>query len=32
VDDWIGNRRYRMFGKRDACWRPRPEFAERFLD
>jgi len=30
--DWIGRRRYRMFGKRDVCWTPRPELAERFLD
>lgn len=32
VYDWIGNRRYRMFGKRDVCWTPRPELAERFLE
>jgi predicted DCC family thiol-disulfide oxidoreductase YuxK len=32
VYDWIGRRRYRMFGKRDACWVPTPELAERFLD
>jgi predicted DCC family thiol-disulfide oxidoreductase YuxK len=32
VYDWIGRRRYRMFGKRDTCWVPRPELAERFLD
>lgn len=32
VYDWIGRRRYRMFGKRDACWKPRPELADRFLD
>lgn len=32
VYDWIGARRYRLFGKRDACWTPRPELAERFLD
>ena len=30
--DWIGRRRYRMFGKRDVCWTPQPELAERFLD
>ena len=30
--DWIGRRRYRMFGKRDACWVPNAELAERFLD
>lgn len=32
VYDWIGRRRYRLFGMRDACWTPRPELAERFLD
>jgi predicted DCC family thiol-disulfide oxidoreductase YuxK len=32
VYDWIGKRRYRLFGKRDACWRPQAELAERFLD
>lgn len=32
VYDWIGNRRYRMFGKRDVCWVPDPQLAERFLD
>ena len=32
VYDWIGGRRYRLFGKRDACWTPQPELAERFLD
>ena len=30
--DWIGRRRYRMFGKRDVCWTPQPELADRFLD
>lgn len=32
VYDWIGKRRYRLFGKRDVCWQPQPELAERFLD
>jgi predicted DCC family thiol-disulfide oxidoreductase YuxK len=32
VYDWIGRRRYRMFGKRDACWVPNADLAERFLD
>ena len=32
VYGWIGKRRYRLFGKRDVCWQPRPELAERFLD
>lgn len=30
--DWIGTRRYRMFGRTEACWLPHPELAERFLD
>ena len=30
--DWIGNRRYRMFGKREVCWVPDPDLVERFLD
>jgi predicted DCC family thiol-disulfide oxidoreductase YuxK len=32
VYDWIGRRRYRLFGKRDVCWTPQPELADRFLD
>jgi len=32
VYDFIGRRRYRMFGKREECWVPRPELTERFLD
>lgn len=32
VYDWIGRRRYRWFGKRDACFTPPDSFAERFLD
>jgi len=32
VYGWIGRRRYRLFGKRDVCWKPQPELAERFLD
>ena len=32
VYDWIGSRRYRWFGKRDVCWLPDPDLAERFLD
>jgi predicted DCC family thiol-disulfide oxidoreductase YuxK len=32
VYDWIGRRRYRMFGRREACWVPGAELAERFLD
>lgn len=30
--DWIGRRRYRFFGRRQLCWTPNPEIAERFLD
>ena len=30
--DWIGRRRYRWFGKRDSCWQPEAQLAERFLD
>ena len=32
VYDWIGRRRYRMFGKREVCWRPDGGMAERFLE
>lgn len=32
VYDWIGRRRYRMFGKRDVCWTPQSELSDRFLD
>ena len=32
VYDWIGSRRYRLFGKRDVCWIPDPQLTERFLD
>jgi predicted DCC family thiol-disulfide oxidoreductase YuxK len=29
--DWFARRRYRWFGKRDACMVPTPEVRERFL-
>lgn len=32
IYDWIGRRRYRLFGRREACWIPQAELAERFLD
>jgi predicted DCC family thiol-disulfide oxidoreductase YuxK len=32
IYDWIGRRRYRMFGRRDSCWLPGPDLAARFLD
>jgi predicted DCC family thiol-disulfide oxidoreductase YuxK len=31
VYDFIARRRYRWFGKKDACPLPRPEWRERFL-
>ncbi len=30
--DWVAKRRYRFFGKRDACRMPTPEERARFLD
>jgi predicted DCC family thiol-disulfide oxidoreductase YuxK len=32
VYDWIGRRRYRMFGRREACWLPSVDLADRFLN
>ncbi len=32
VYDFIGSRRYRMFGKREVCWRPDGDLGARFLD
>jgi predicted DCC family thiol-disulfide oxidoreductase YuxK len=32
IYDWISRNRYRWFGRRDACWIPRPEWTARFLD
>ena len=32
VYDWIGSRRYRMFGKRELCWIPPDDFADRFVE
>jgi len=31
VYDFIARRRYRWFGKKDACPLPRPEWSDRFL-
>ncbi|WP_027481891.1 thiol-disulfide oxidoreductase DCC family protein [Deinococcus pimensis] len=28
----VARSRYRLFGKREACWLPRPEWRARFLD
>ena len=32
VYDFIGNRRYRWFGKMEVCWMPEPALQSRFLD
>lgn len=32
VYDFVGNRRYRWFGKKDACWVPDEDLRSRFLD
>jgi predicted DCC family thiol-disulfide oxidoreductase YuxK len=31
VYGWIARNRYRLFGKRDTCWLPSPELADRLL-
>jgi predicted DCC family thiol-disulfide oxidoreductase YuxK len=28
---WIARNRYRLFGQRDTCWLPAPEYADRLL-
>lgn len=28
---WVARNRYRLFGRRETCWRPGPDVAERFL-
>jgi predicted DCC family thiol-disulfide oxidoreductase YuxK len=28
---WLARNRYRLFGRRDACWIPAPEDADRVL-
>lgn len=32
VYDLIAANRYRWFGKKEACWLPKPEWTSRFLD
>ena len=32
VYNFVARNRYRLFGKKDACWIPSPELKERFLD
>ncbi len=29
---WIAGNRYRWFGRRQVCWLPAPELAQRFLE
>lgn len=29
--DWLARRRFRLFGRREACFVPQPGWAERFL-
>ena len=29
---WIARHRYRLFGRRELCWMPSPEYAARFID
>ncbi len=28
---WVARNRYRIFGRRETCWLPAPEFADRLL-
>lgn len=28
---WVARNRYKLFGKRDTCWMPRPEWRDRVL-
>jgi predicted DCC family thiol-disulfide oxidoreductase YuxK len=32
VYGFVARNRYKLFGKRDSCWLPKPEWKERFLD
>lgn len=32
VYDFVGNRRYRWFGRKEACWVPDEDLRSRFLD
>lgn len=29
---WIAKHRYQVLGKKEHCWRPTPDLADRFLD
>lgn len=28
---WVARNRYRLFGRRETCWLPAPEYADRLL-
>jgi predicted DCC family thiol-disulfide oxidoreductase YuxK len=32
VYDFVGNRRYRWFGRKQSCWMPDPDLRRRFID
>ena len=32
VYNFIGTRRYKWFGKKDACWMPGHDVSDRFLE
>jgi predicted DCC family thiol-disulfide oxidoreductase YuxK len=32
IYDFVGNRRYRWFGRKEACWIPTPDLQRRFID
>ena len=32
VYDFIGNRRYKWFGKKTECWIPNDDLRQRFID
>ncbi len=32
VYNFVATNRYKWFGKKEACWLPRPEWKEKFLD
>ncbi len=32
IYQWVAKHRYRVLGKKERCWRPTPEMADRFLD
>jgi predicted DCC family thiol-disulfide oxidoreductase YuxK len=32
IYQWLAKHRYRVLGKKEHCWRPTPDLADRFLD